>query len=97
MTKGPPSSDRGSSSPSCLGSFLDLRSPVTHPLGVQRGDVESGGQSKGSKSVPRESERSQRQKLIPKDQKFLQERASRERKPHVNRKSYKGGNSDRLY
>ena len=76
---------------------LDLRSPVTHTLGVQRGDVESGGQSKGSISVPRESERSQRQKLIPKDQKLLQERVSRERKPRVNRKGYKGGNPDRLY
>lgn len=76
---------------------LDLRSPVTHPLGEQRGDMESAGQSKGSETVPRESERSQRQKLISRDQKLLQERGSRERKSRVNRKGYKDGNPDRLY
>lgn len=67
---------------------------MTHPLGVQRGDMESG---KGSESVPRESERPQRQKLISKDQKLLQERVSGERKSRVNRKGYKDGNPDHLF
>ena len=67
---------------------------MTHSLGVQRGDMESG---KGSESVPRESERPQRQKLISEDQKLLQERVSRERKSRVNRKGYKDRNPDRLF
>lgn len=69
---GAPSSDHVVSSPSKSLAWdqscaqappLDLRSPTTHPLGVQRGEIEGRGQSKGSESVPRESERPHRQKL----------------------------------